>query len=69
MKEKRLVDQLHPHVSDWLTKSLGDPTPAQEECVPKILRRESVLLSSPTGTGKTLAGVSGRDRPSLSRAT
>lgn len=54
-----LTKLLHPAVADWLRSTLGKPTPAQERTVPHILKGESVLLSSPTGTGKTLAGFLG----------
>jgi len=50
---------LHPDVAAWLLRELGEPTTAQEACVPLILEGRSVLLSSPTGTGKTLAGFLG----------
>jgi len=53
------LDQLHPHIAAWFRETFGELTPAQEGCVPPILRGESVLLSSPTGTGKTLAGFLG----------
>lgn len=55
----RLQQLLHPDVANWLESTLGEPTPAQEQTVPHILNGESVLLSSPTGTGKTLAGFLG----------
>jgi len=58
-EEESLLERLHPDVAKWFGEALGDPTPAQEACVPSILKRESVLLSSPTGTGKTLAGFLG----------
>jgi ATP-dependent Lhr-like helicase len=47
---------LHPDVAAWFLRELGEPTPAQEACVPLALEGRNVLLSSPTGTGKTLAG-------------
>lgn len=59
MPDEPLLSRLHPEVAAWFTRSLGEPTPAQEACVPSILEGESVLLSSPTGTGKTLAGFLG----------
>lgn len=51
-----LHDSLHPDVARWFEAAFGSPTPAQRECLPLIAQRHSVLLSSPTGTGKTLAG-------------
>lgn len=39
----------------WFRKRYGTPTPAQEQAWPLIATGESVLIASPTGTGKTLA--------------
>ena len=50
---------LHPDVALWFSRTFGDPTPAQTGCIPHVLAKESVLLSSPTGTGKTLAAFLG----------
>tara|TARA_R110002096_G_scaffold54517_13_gene140609 strand:- start:15921 stop:18452 length:2532 start_codon:yes stop_codon:yes gene_type:complete len=54
-----MADFLHPRVAKWVESQFGELTPAQEQCVPKIIQGESTLLSSPTGTGKTLAGFLG----------
>jgi ATP-dependent Lhr-like helicase len=44
-------------VARWFARAFpGGPTPAQERAIPLIAEGRSVLLSSPTGTGKTLAG-------------
>ena len=47
---------MHPRVGKWFRRAYKDFTPAQQLCLPAILAAKSVLLSSPTGTGKTLAG-------------
>lgn len=48
---------LHPAVARWFARSFpGGPTEAQRLAIPLIAAGENVLLSSPTGTGKTLAG-------------
>lgn len=47
---------LHPDLAAWFLRELGEPTAAQEACVPAVMAGRNVLLSSPTGTGKTLAG-------------
>ena len=44
-------------VRDWFASTFpGGPTPAQRLAWPTIAAGESLLLVSPTGTGKTLAG-------------
>ena len=40
---------------DWFSQKIGKPTPVQEEGWPAISSGENVLISAPTGTGKTLA--------------
>ncbi len=42
-------------VQRWFRKRYGAPTPAQEAAWPLIAGGRSVLIASPTGTGKTLA--------------
>ena len=39
----------------WFRESLGEPTPVQQEAWPFISAGEHVLVSAPTGTGKTLS--------------
>ena len=51
--------RLHPALEAWFTSRFGAPTPAQAATIPHILAGRSVLLSSPTGTGKTLAAFLG----------
>ena len=40
---------------EWFTKTLGAPTPVQEAAWPAIASGKHVLVSAPTGTGKTLS--------------
>ncbi len=54
-----LPSSLHPTLAAWFTARFGAPTPAQAATLPHILAGRSVLLSSPTGTGKTLAAFLG----------
>lgn len=42
-------------VQRWFRAKYGEPTPAQAEAWPLIALGRSVLIASPTGTGKTLA--------------
>jgi ATP-dependent Lhr-like helicase len=54
-----LTKRLHPRLTKWFRATYGDFTHAQLLCVPAIMKRESILLTSPTGSGKTLAGFLG----------
>ena len=44
----------HPAVRDWVERSFREPTDAQKLGWPVIASGASVLLSAPTGSGKTL---------------
>ena len=46
---------LTPAVRDWVTDTFGALTPPQASAIPAIHGGEHVLISAPTGTGKTLA--------------
>ncbi len=41
--------------AEWFQTVLGEPTPVQKEAWPQIADGEHVLVSAPTGTGKTLS--------------
>jgi len=57
-RERASTDQvlslMHPVVSEWFSAKFGEVTEAQAMAVPLIHSRKSVLVSSPTGSGKTL---------------
>ena len=56
-------------VRDWFAGAFPEgPTPAQRLAWPPIAAGEHLLLVSPTGTGKTLAGVPGDPRPAVPAA-
>ena len=40
---------------EWFQNTLGEPTPVQKEAWPGIKSGQHVLVSAPTGTGKTLS--------------
>ena len=49
------LDGFHPRIAQWFLRSVGRPTDVQEKAWPAIARGAHVLVSAPTGTGKTLA--------------
>lgn len=54
-----MLSELHPTLARWFRGRFGKLTHAQQVTLPEVLAGHSVLLSSPTGTGKTLAGFLG----------
>ncbi len=44
----------HPLIREWFLGAVGSPTEVQERAWPEIARGSHVLVSAPTGTGKTL---------------
>ncbi len=53
--EKEIHSVLHPLVSEWFKKKFGKFADSQKYCIVPIEQRKNILLSSPTGTGKTLS--------------
>ena len=49
-----VLSLMHPVVSEWFRAKFSEITEAQAMAVPLIHARENVLVSSPTGSGKTL---------------
>lgn len=49
-----VLSLMHPVVSRWFGSKFGQVTEAQAMAVPLIHSRKNVLVSSPTGSGKTL---------------
>ncbi|MDR2544325.1 MAG: ATP-dependent helicase [Methanobrevibacter sp.] len=45
---------LHPLVRDWFDSNFKDFTPAQKLSIVDIHKQNNILISSPTGSGKTL---------------
>ena len=52
---RRALALLTPGVRGWVTDTFGRLTPPQAAAIPAIHGGEHVLISAPTGTGKTLA--------------
>ncbi|MCG8334733.1 MAG: DEAD/DEAH box helicase, partial [Proteobacteria bacterium] len=51
----QVLDLFHPVIKEWFINNIGIPSPPQVEGWPKINEGRNVLISAPTGTGKTLA--------------
>ena len=45
---------LHPWVKQWFDSQFDDFTPAQKKSIIDIHKNNNILISSPTGSGKTL---------------
>lgn len=52
--KKQIYKILHPWVRKWFDENFDDFTPAQKKSLMDIHKRNNVLVSSPTGSGKTL---------------
>ncbi|QOR93863.1 ATP-dependent helicase [Thermosphaera chiliense] len=53
--KEEVYNLLLPFVREWLIQQYGDLTPVQRKTIPLVKEGKNVLVSSPTGTGKTLA--------------
>jgi ATP-dependent Lhr-like helicase len=45
----------HPIIRQWFSEQVGTPTDVQEKAWPEIAQNRHVLVTAPTGCGKTLA--------------
>jgi len=48
------LDLFHPLVRQWFAERVGTPTEVQQKAWPEIASGRHVLVTAPTGTGKTL---------------
>ena len=51
----KVLDIFSKPTAKWFSEKLGEPTEVQKEAWPAIMNGQSVLVSAPTGTGKTLS--------------
>ena len=52
--KKEIFKILHPWVRQWFDSQFEDFTPAQKKSIMDIHKNNNILISSPTGSGKTL---------------
>ena len=52
--KEEVMSLMEPLISTWFDERFGDLTIPQAKAIPVIHQRRSVLVSSPTGSGKTL---------------
>ena len=50
-----MLNLFRKETAEWFAGALGEPTPVQREAWPMIAAGKHVLVSAPTGTGKTLS--------------
>ena len=48
------LDRFHPRIRDWFVDRFRNPTDVQEQSWPRIAAGEHLLITAPTGSGKTL---------------
>ncbi len=57
--DREIFSLLRPYIVEWFKSKYGTFTPPQRKTIPEIKKGNNVLISSPTGTGKTLAAFLG----------
>ncbi|MEM3832693.1 MAG: ATP-dependent helicase [Thermoprotei archaeon] len=55
VRDDEVYSMLKPYVSEWFRRKFSSFTIPQRMAIPEIKKGHNVLISSPTGTGKTLA--------------
>jgi ATP-dependent Lhr-like helicase len=48
------LSPFHPLIAEWFVRQVGQPTDVQQQSWPKISAGEHLLITAPTGSGKTL---------------
>ncbi len=54
IETKDALNLFHPLIRQWFTEQVGTPTDIQTRAWPEIAKRNHVLVTAPTGSGKTL---------------
>lgn len=55
MRPENVLERFHPAVHKWFVENIGSPSLPQAMGWPEIQAGKNVLISAPTGAGKTLA--------------
>jgi ATP-dependent Lhr-like helicase len=55
LKDEKILSMLRPYVASWFYEKFNGFTDPQKYAIPLIKQGKNVLVSSPTGTGKTLS--------------
>ncbi|WP_456486664.1 ATP-dependent helicase [Candidatus Alkanophaga liquidiphilum] len=53
--DEEIYGILRPYVARWFCSTFRRFTPPQRYAIPQIMKKRNILISAPTGTGKTLA--------------
>jgi ATP-dependent Lhr-like helicase len=53
-RDTNILSLFHPLIAKWFDEQVGPPTDVQEQGWPRIAAGEHVLITAPTGSGKTL---------------
>lgn len=53
--DEQLFEMLHPFVKEWFKNNFSSFAPPQRFSIPLVRARENLLITSPTGSGKTLS--------------
>ena len=54
MKQHPVLTLFHPLITEWFLQKFAEPTDIQQKAWPVIAKGEHVLITAPTGSGKTL---------------
>jgi ATP-dependent Lhr-like helicase len=54
-KDEKVLDLLRPYVKEWFKRNFKELTLPQKFSIPLIKKGKNVLITSPTGSGKTLS--------------
>ena len=53
--KSEVLSLFHPVIQKWFSEKVEAPTDVQEKAWPEIVKGRHVLVTAPTGCGKTLA--------------